>query len=132
MAIEFFGDVAGLHGQHAHAVLAVQRFRCDGERLCNPIGLIPMIGGRLARESFEPYLVMTDGFGTFTSSVLPPGTDPYRGMDGALEVDAVRDAVEVFIGQGLVGPSARREPIVTETRGQDSQHLADVRELRAG
>jgi hypothetical protein len=36
-------------------------FRGDGEIVANPIGTIPMIGGRLARASFEPDLVMTDG-----------------------------------------------------------------------
>ena len=36
-------------------------FRGDGEILANPIGTIPMIGGRLARASFEPDLMMTDG-----------------------------------------------------------------------
>ena len=36
-------------------------FRGDGEILANPIGTIPMIGGRLARASFEPDLLMTDG-----------------------------------------------------------------------
>jgi len=70
-------------------VAVAECFRGDGERLVNPIGLIPMIGGRLARETFEPHVVMTDGFATFTSSVLPPGTDPYRSVDGHLEVDAV-------------------------------------------
>ena len=36
-------------------------FRGDGEILANPIGTVPMIGGRLARASFEPDLLMTDG-----------------------------------------------------------------------
>jgi acyl CoA:acetate/3-ketoacid CoA transferase beta subunit len=36
-------------------------FRGDGEILANPIGTIPMIGGRLARATFEPELMMTDG-----------------------------------------------------------------------
>ena len=36
-------------------------FRGNGEILANPIGTIPMIGGRLARASFEPDLMMTDG-----------------------------------------------------------------------
>jgi acyl CoA:acetate/3-ketoacid CoA transferase beta subunit len=36
-------------------------FRGDGEILANPIGIIPMIGGRLARATFEPELMMTDG-----------------------------------------------------------------------
>ena len=35
-------------------------FRGDGRCLANPIGTIPMIGGRLARAAFEPELMMTD------------------------------------------------------------------------
>jgi acyl CoA:acetate/3-ketoacid CoA transferase beta subunit len=58
------------------AVAVAEAFRGDGERLCNPIGIIPMVGGRLARETFEPDLVMTDGFGGFAANVLPPGADP--------------------------------------------------------
>lgn len=58
------------------AVAVAEAFRGDGERLCNPIGTIPMVGGRLARESFEPDLVMTDGFGAFAANPLPPGADP--------------------------------------------------------
>ena len=42
-------------------VAVAECFRGDGEILANPIGTIPMIGGRLARASFEPDLVMTDG-----------------------------------------------------------------------
>lgn len=57
-------------------VAVAEAFRGDGERLCNPIGTIPMIGGRLARESFEPDLVMTDGFAAFAANALPPGADP--------------------------------------------------------
>jgi acyl CoA:acetate/3-ketoacid CoA transferase beta subunit len=70
-------------------VAVAECFRGDGERLCNPIGTIPMIGGRLARETFEPDLVMTDGFATFTSSTLPPGANPYRSDGGHLEIDCV-------------------------------------------
>jgi acyl CoA:acetate/3-ketoacid CoA transferase beta subunit len=44
------------------AVAVAECFRGDGEILANPIGTIPMAGGRLARASFEPDLCMTDGF----------------------------------------------------------------------
>ena len=57
-------------------VAVAECFRGDGERLANPIGTIPMIGGRLARETFEPDLVMTDGWATFAANALPPGADP--------------------------------------------------------
>lgn len=42
-------------------VAVAEAFRGDGEILANPIGTIPMIGGRLARATFEPDLMMTDG-----------------------------------------------------------------------
>jgi acyl CoA:acetate/3-ketoacid CoA transferase beta subunit len=45
-----------------HCCVAVAEcFRGDGEIVANPIGTIPRIGGLLARRSFEPDLVMTDG-----------------------------------------------------------------------
>ena len=43
------------------AVAVAEAFRGDGEILANPIGTIPMVGGRLARATFEPDLAMTDG-----------------------------------------------------------------------
>jgi len=60
-------------------VAVAECFRGDGEILCNPIGAIPMIGGRLARESFEPHLVMTDGYAMFAANAMPvgvPGAQP--------------------------------------------------------
>ena len=43
------------------AVAVADCFRGDGEILANPIGTIAMIGGRLARATWEPDLMMTDG-----------------------------------------------------------------------
>ena len=42
-------------------VAVAECFRGDGEILANPIGTIPMMGGRLARATFEPGLCCTDG-----------------------------------------------------------------------
>ncbi len=42
-------------------VALAECFRGDGEILANPIGTIPMIAGRLARATFEPDLMCTDG-----------------------------------------------------------------------
>jgi len=56
-------------------------FRGDGEIVANPIGTIPRIGGLLARVSFEPDLVMTDGEAMLVDA---QGTveawNPYRTM----------------------------------------------------
>jgi acyl CoA:acetate/3-ketoacid CoA transferase beta subunit len=50
-----------VHRADVCAVAVADCFRGDGEILANPIGTIPMIGGRLARATFEPDLAMTDG-----------------------------------------------------------------------
>jgi acyl CoA:acetate/3-ketoacid CoA transferase beta subunit len=42
-------------------VALAECFRGDGEIVANPIGTVPMIAGRLARASFEPDLMVTDG-----------------------------------------------------------------------
>jgi len=73
-------------------VACAEAFRGDGEILANPIGTIPTIGGRLARESFELDLVMTDGEALLVENPLPVGGEgdrvekivsgwnPYRAM----------------------------------------------------
>jgi acyl CoA:acetate/3-ketoacid CoA transferase beta subunit len=71
-------------------VAIAECFRGAGEILANPIGTVPMIGGRLARESFEPDLVMTDGEAMLVRNPMPvavehaPGVveawNPYRTM----------------------------------------------------
>jgi acyl CoA:acetate/3-ketoacid CoA transferase beta subunit len=72
-------------------VIAVAEcFRGDGEIMANPIGTIPAIGGRLARDVFEPDLVMTDGEALLVANGIPVGVDdpektieawnPYRTM----------------------------------------------------
>src|SRR6478752_3291612 len=62
----------------------------DGEILANPIGTIPMIGGRLAKATFEPLLLMTDGEALLVENPMPVGVsdgqkvvagwNPYRTM----------------------------------------------------
>jgi acyl CoA:acetate/3-ketoacid CoA transferase beta subunit len=70
-------------------VAVAECFRGDGELLANPIGTIPMIGGRLARATFEPDLAMTDGEAALVANdraVVPPDErvieywNPYRSM----------------------------------------------------
>jgi len=50
------------------AVAVAECFRGDGEILANPIGTIPMIGGRLARATWEPDLMMTDSEATLITN----------------------------------------------------------------
>jgi len=71
------------------AVAVAECFRGDGRSLANPIGVIPMIGGRLARAAFAPDLMMTDGEATLIANdAASPAADervietynPYRRM----------------------------------------------------
>jgi acyl CoA:acetate/3-ketoacid CoA transferase beta subunit len=62
-------------------VAVAECFRGDGEIVANPIGTIPRIGGLLARRSFEPDLVMTDGEAMFTDADgVVEAWNPYRTM----------------------------------------------------
>ena len=54
-------------------VAIAEAFRGDGEILCNPIGTTPIIGGRLARATFEPDMVMTDTVAFLVANTLPFG-----------------------------------------------------------
>ena len=43
------------------AVALADLFRGDGEILASPMGLLPSLGARLARRTFEPELLISDG-----------------------------------------------------------------------
>jgi acyl CoA:acetate/3-ketoacid CoA transferase beta subunit len=77
-------DTTDLISRAEYCVVAVAEcFRGDGEIMANPIGTIPAIGGRLARASFEPDLVMTDG-----EALLIAGAYPISASDQPKVVEA--------------------------------------------
>lgn len=102
------------------AVACAEAFRGDGEILANPIGTIPVIGGRLAKATFEPDLVMTDGEAVLVENIVPVGVadppkvvsgwNPYRSMFdvvwngprhvmmGATQIDRYGNQNIAFIG----------------------------------
>ena len=103
-------------------------FRGDGEILANPIGTVPMIGGRLARASFEPDLLMTDGEALLIANAeafeWPGGKiveayNPYRRMFdvvwsgrrhvimGASQIDACGNQNFAAIGSDYARPRAQ-------------------------
>jgi acyl CoA:acetate/3-ketoacid CoA transferase beta subunit len=60
-------------------VALAESFRGDGEIVANPIGTIPMIAGRLARATFEPDLMVTDG-----EAALVAGDEAFAWPNGKL------------------------------------------------
>jgi acyl CoA:acetate/3-ketoacid CoA transferase beta subunit len=55
------------------AVAIAETFRGDGEMLVSPIGTLPAIGARLAKLTFAPDILMTDGVAYLMGNVLPVG-----------------------------------------------------------
>ena len=56
-------------------VAVADAFRGDGEILASSFGTVPAIGARLARLTFEPDLLMTDGIACLTADVPPVSGD---------------------------------------------------------
>jgi acyl CoA:acetate/3-ketoacid CoA transferase beta subunit len=62
-------------------VACADLFRGDGEILASPMGLVPSLGARLARLTFEPDLLLSDGEATLlTADGQPEGWLPYRAV----------------------------------------------------
>lgn len=55
-------------------VACAQAWRGDGAILASPMGLIPSLGARLARLTFEPDLLITDGEALLVAPGEPSGT----------------------------------------------------------
>ena len=58
------------------AIACAEVFRGDGEIMASPMATTPMIGARLARATFEPDLVLTDGVSSILAGDLPVGAKP--------------------------------------------------------
>lgn len=57
-------------------VACAEVWRGDGEVMASPFGTIPLLGARLARRTFEPDLVLTDGEAALMVGTPPLGADP--------------------------------------------------------
>lgn len=125
------------------AVAVADCFRGDGEILANPIGTIPMIGGRLARATWEPDLMMTDGGATLilNDEAIVPEEDrryevhnPYRRMfdlvwSGRRHVMMGATQVDRFGNQniaGLGGTVARPRVQLLGFRGAPGNTINDT------
>jgi len=90
-----------------YCVIAVAEcFRGDGEILISPIGNLPAIGARLAKLTFEPDLLMTDGVACLLGKVLPIGGE--RGPDATVEgwireLDPIRKRVSLSLRETATG-----------------------------
>jgi acyl CoA:acetate/3-ketoacid CoA transferase beta subunit len=109
-------------------VAIAECFRGDGEIIANPIGPLPLIGGRLARAAFEPDLLLTDGEALLIADDAafdwPDGptveaANPYRSMlevcwwgrrhvmMGAVQIDSHGNQNLAAIGDDYARPAAQ-------------------------
>ena len=59
-------------------VACAELFRYDGEILVSPMGVVPALGARLARKTFAPELLLTDGVAALVSDDgIIEGSMPY-------------------------------------------------------
>lgn len=124
-------------------VAVADAFRGDGETLANPIGNVPMIGGRLARAAFEPDLVLTDGEALLVGNVLPVGVEdarklveswnPYRAMfdvvwSGRRHVMMGASQIDPYGNQNfaLIGDPAQPKAQLLGLRGAPGNTINDT------
>ena len=76
------------------AVACAEAWRGDGEILASPIGVIPTLGARLAKATFAPDLLLSDGIASLVANTLPlGGTATSKVVEGYLPYRAVFDVV---------------------------------------
>jgi acyl CoA:acetate/3-ketoacid CoA transferase beta subunit len=75
------------------AVACAEAFRGDGEILASPIGVIPMIGARLAKATFAPELLLTDGVASLVANVYAIDDDKGKVVEGYMPYRAIFDLV---------------------------------------
>jgi acyl CoA:acetate/3-ketoacid CoA transferase beta subunit len=72
-------------------VACAEAWRGDGEIVASPMGLIPTAGARLARATFEPDLLLTDGEARFVAGTWPLGQPPSGPVEGWVPFRSVFD-----------------------------------------
>ncbi len=75
-------------------VACAEAWRGDGEILASPIGVVPTIAARLAKATFEPDLLLTDGEAYLVANTLPVGREPdTKVVEGWLPYRSVFDVL---------------------------------------
>lgn len=122
-------------------VAVAECFRDDGEVLANPLGVIPGIGGRLARATFAPDLAMTDGQARLVANhelmveedqALVEYWNPYRSMfdwvfNGRRHVMMGASQIDRYGNQNIaaVGPYPRPKAMLLGYRGAPGNTIND-------
>jgi acyl CoA:acetate/3-ketoacid CoA transferase beta subunit len=122
------------------AVACAEVFRGNGEMLASPFGTIPSLGARLARLTFEPDLVLTDGEAALMvntpavsarrEELVPEAWMPYRRVfdllwSGRRHIMMMASQVDRYGNQNLsvIGDWARPKAQLIGVRGAPGNSL---------
>lgn len=75
------------------AIACAEAFRGDGEILISPMALIPSLGARLARETFEPDLLLSDGEASYVAGPWALGDKPPATVEAWVPFRSIFDLV---------------------------------------
>ena len=96
-AAEAIGDVTGPADLASRAevciVACAEAWRGDGEIAASPIGPVPTAGARLARATFEPDLLLSDGEARYVTGTWALGEPAPGTVEGWIPFRAVFDLV---------------------------------------
>jgi len=105
-------------------VACAEAWRGDGEILASPIGVVPSVAARLARATFAPDLLMTDGIASLVSNGVVEGWMPYRTVfdtvwSGRRHVMMGASQIDRFGNQNIscIGDHARPKAQLVGMRG---------------
>lgn len=82
-----------------------EAWRGDGEVLASPIGIVPSAGARLARATFEPDLLLSDGEASLVSGVWGLGASAPGPVEGWIPYRSIFDLVWNGKRHVMMGPS---------------------------
>jgi acyl CoA:acetate/3-ketoacid CoA transferase beta subunit len=85
-------------------VACAEAWRGDGEILASPMGVIPTIGARLARATFAPELLLSDGEALLVQGTWAIGERPPT-IEGWIPFRAVFDLIYTGRRHVMMGPS---------------------------
>jgi acyl CoA:acetate/3-ketoacid CoA transferase beta subunit len=87
------------------AAACADAWRGDGELVASPIGVLPTIGARLARATFEPDLVLSDGEATLVRGTWAVGEPPPGPVEGWMPFRQVLELAWKGRRHVMMGPS---------------------------
>jgi len=109
-------------------VACAELFRGDGEIVVSPMGFVPALGARLARLTFEPDLLMSDGeaflLANTTGEPVVEGWQPFRKM---LDTVVPRGKRHVVMGANQVDRHGNQNISAIGDHAQPKKQLLGMR-----